>query len=261
VIGDFDWDVDRREGRLDGSEAGSIIAQVPEVGASLDDGDTLKVTVSLGNAMVEIPSDLNGLTLEQAQARLQSVGLELGQATEENNEALAPGLVIGIDEPISQKPRGEDVSIRLSLGASARVVPGSVIGLNVEEAIGLLFGLRLQPIEEPVFDPAAAEGTVLGSDPAPGETVPADSAVTLFVSAGPEPVEVPDVTGLALDEAIDLIEALGLVFVNTEGTPGEPAIGTDPAAGDVVDFGTEVLIILDDPPDDDEEEEEEADEG
>ena len=258
VIGDYDWNVERREDRLDGSTAGTIIRQVPDVGARLDEGDTIKVTVSLGNAMVEIPSDLDGLTVEQAATRLVSVGLELGSTSEVNNESLAAGLVIGIDEPTTQKPRGEPVSLRVSLGPQARVVPESVIGMNVEEAIGVLAGLRLIPIEEPVFDPAAAEGTVLGVDPASGETVEADSGVTLFVSAGPEPVEVPDITGLSLEDSIDLIESVGLVFVNTEGTPGEPAIGTDPPIGEVVDVGTEVLIILDEPAED---EEEEGDEG
>ena len=204
--------------------------------------------------MVEIPNDMTGLTVEQAESRLASVGLELGGLSHENNESLEPGLVIGIDEPITQKPRGEQVAIRLSLGPLARTVPETVIGMSTAEATGLLSGLRLQAVPEPVFDPSAAEGTVLGTIPGPGEVIAADSQVVLQVSAGPEPVEIPDVTDLTLDAAIDLIEELGLIFVNTEGTPGEPAIGTNPPTGQVVDVGTEVVIILDEP---DEEEAEE----
>lgn len=250
LVGDFDWEIELLEGRLDGSSAGAIIAQRPDPGSTLDEGGVLEVTVSLGNAMVEIPSDLIGLTVAQAEARLGSVGLALGSIVQENNETLASGLVIGIDEPTTQKPSGRTVSLRVSLGPEARVVPEALIGMEVAEAVELLSGLRLQAVQEPVFDPAAAEGTVLGADPLVGVEVQADSVITLFISAGPEPVEMPDVTDLALDEAIDLIESLGLIFVNTEGTPGEPAIGTEPPAGEVVDVGTEVVIILDEPEED-----------
>jgi serine/threonine-protein kinase len=249
AIAGHGWQVNRLETRMNGSVAGQIVSQNPEGGTALDKGDVFTVTVSLGNEMVEIPSDIVGLTVDQAASRLGSVGLVLGALTEENNEGLEAGLVIGLAEPTTQKPAGETVSLRVSLGPTARVVPETVIGMNIAEATEVLTGLRLQAVEEPVYDPAAAVGTVLGSEPAPGEAVDADSQVTLLVSAGPEPVEMPDVEGLALDEAIDAIEALGLVFIDSEGTPGELAIGTDPPAGEIVDVGTEVVIILDEPSD------------
>ena len=85
--------------------------------------------------------------------------------------------------------------------------------------------------------------------------VSADSAVTLFVSAGPEPVDMPDIVGLQLDEAVDVIEALGLIFIDTTGTPGEEVIGSLPPIGAEVDVGTEVTIILNDPVEEDEEDE------
>lgn len=208
IAADRGWDIERLEDRVDGADVGSIVAQSPEPGSRLDGGERLAVTVSLGNAMVEIPSDVVGLTVEQAASRLGTVGLLVGQLSEENNENLGSGLVIGLDEPTTQMPSGQAVNLRVSSGAEDRVVPGDVIGMTIGDATSLLVGLRLQAVEEPAFSADVELGTVLASNPPAGEVVPADSVVTLLVSAGPEPVEMPDIVGLQLDEAIDVIEEL-----------------------------------------------------
>lgn len=253
VAAGSDWDIERLETRINGTTKGAVVSQVPEAGTELDAGETLVVTVSLGGEMVEIPNDLLGLTLQQAQERLAVSSLFVGTVTEENSESLDAGLVVGIDEPTRQKPQGEAVSLRVSIGAEARIVPESVIGTTIADATAVLAGLRLQAIEEQVYDPSAEAGTVLGAVPSPGQTVPADSQVTLLVSAGPEPVVMPDVTDLALADAVDIIESFGLIFVDTVGTPGEPVIGTIPSAGEIVDVGAEVTIVLDEVSEEDEE--------
>ena len=249
------WEIIRLEDRVDGTVVGSVILQDPGPGEPIESDDRLTVTVSLGNEMVEIPSDIVGLTVDQAASRLGTVGLVVGRVTEEENEALAAGLVIGLDEPTTQMPTGQGVDLRVSAGPEDRIVPPDVVGLNIGDATSLLVGLRLQAFEEPTFDPDVEVGTVLASFPPGGEVVPADSAVTLFVSAGPEPVDMPDIVGLQLDEAVDAIEALGLIFIDTTGTPGEEVIGSLPPIGAEVDVGTEVTIILNDPVEEDEEDE------
>ena len=247
------WEIERLETRLNGSEFGSIVAQDPAAGAELDEGETLTVTVSLGSEMVEIPNDLSGLTMEQARDRLSVANLVLGAVTEENSETVDTGLVIDIDEPTRQKPAGESVALRVSAGPEARLVP-DVIGTTVGDATAVLVALRLQAVEQLVFDPFAEAGTVLASVPGVGEFVEADSQVILQVSAGPEPVIIPDVTDLSLADAVDIIESFGLIFADTQGTPGEPVIGTIPEIGQTVDVGSEITIVLDEPSEDDEEE-------
>lgn len=254
LVAEGEWELRRLETRINGSTEGAVVSQDPEAGTELDPGETVTVTVSLGGEMVEIPNDLLGLTLQQAQDRLAISSLFVGTVTEENSESLDAGLVVGIDEPTRQKPQGEAVALRVSVGPEARIVPDAIIGTTIADATAVLAGLRLQAIEEQVYDPAAEPGTVLGAVPSPGQTVPADSQVTLLVSAGPEPVVMPDVTDLALADAVDIIESFGLIFVDTQGTPGEPVIGTIPPAGEIVDVDSEVTIVLDDPPEDGEEE-------
>jgi serine/threonine-protein kinase len=251
-LGERDWDLTRLEARVDGTVVGSVLSQEPSPGDEVDPAQGLTVTVSLGNQMVEIPSDIIGLTVEQAESRLGTVGLVLGRLSQESSEALAAGLVVGLDEPTAQMPTGEGVDLRVSAGPDDRIVPRQVVGLTIGDATSLLVGLRLQAVEEPTFDPEAAVGTVLASIPPAGQVVPADSAVTLIVSAGPEPVEMPDIIGLQLDEAIDVINELGLIFIDTTGTPGERVIGSVPPIGAVVDVGAEVTIILNEQVDEDE---------
>lgn len=249
AVRDYKWEVVKLENRQDGTVAGQIIDQSPGPGTELAEGEPLAVTVSLGNKMVEIPSDLTGLTLEQAQLRLGEVGLLVGEVAPETSEAVGEGLVIGISEPTTQKPTGDTVSLRISLGPQDRVVPETIVGIPIAEATEILAGLRLGVQQEQAYDDNAAPGIVLSVNPPAGSPVPADTAVTLFISAGPPPVPIPDVTGLSLEEAVDAITALGLVFADTEGTPGEPAIGTEPPAGEIADVGSEVVIILGDPDD------------
>ncbi len=246
------WNLERREARREGSSPGEILAQDPEPGSELDADSPIALTVSLGGEMVEIPGDLAGLTAEQAQDRLNIVGLNVGQVSQVNSETLPAGLVVSIDEPTTQKAVGETVALRVSLGPVARVVPDGLIGRPIGEVTADLVGLRIGVVEEQVYDPVAPIGVVTAITPASGTPVQADTTITAQVSQGPEPVEIPDVDGLTLGESRELLEALGLVFIDSEGTPGEPAIGTVPAAGEIVDVGTEFVVVLGEPSDDDE---------
>jgi serine/threonine-protein kinase len=246
------WVLERLESRVEGAEVGTVIAQFPDAGTELADGESVSVTVSLGAPMIEIPGDVIGLSTDQAASRLAAAGLAIGQITQEPNEGLDSGLVIGFDEPTTQKPIGEGVNLRVSSGPEDRILPGNLVGLSIAEATTVLVDLRLQAVEESSYSPDVPLGTVLDIFPAAGESVAANSSVILIVSAGPAPVEMPDIVGLPLDEAVDIIEELGLVFVDTTGTPGENAIGSLPPIGAMADVGTEVTIILDDPAEEDE---------
>lgn len=257
IVAERGWSIDRVETRSEGTVPGTILAQDPEPLTEMAPGGVLTVTVSLGNPMVEIPAGLAGLTVEQAQAQLNAAGLDVGALVQENNESLSAGLVVGVDEATLQKAEGETVRLRVSLGPQPREVPAELVGLTLAEATEKLAGLRLGLVEEQTYHPTAAIGVVVAVDPPGGTVVDADSRVTVTTSAGPEPVEVPDVTDLTLAEARALIESIGLVFLDSEGTPGNPAIGTKPPAGEVHDVGTEVIVILGEDESDDEDDESE----
>ena len=108
----------------------------------------------------------------------------------------------------------------------------SMVGRSVDEAVSILsaHGLAAEVVTRPM--PDIAKGLVFDQQPPPGP-VPAGSTVILVVSSGPDelqPVDLPDLTGLERDQAVDAVRALGL----------EPSISeyggeTDEPEGIVVD--------------------------
>lgn len=251
TIVDQDWQVEQLEIRRDGTVAGEVVGQDPPAGTRLGVDQVVTLTVSLGGELIEIPPDLPGLSLEQAQERLRLVNLVVGTVTQQSHESVESGLVIAVDEPTRQKAANTAVALLVSTGPEDRVVP-DVVGSPVADATVTLAGQRLQAVEQPEFDAEVEPGIVLRTNPPAGTTVEADAQVILEVSAGPEPVEIPDLSGLGLAEATAALDELGLIFADTEGVPGEPVIATIPPAGETVDVGTEVTVVLDDPDGDEE---------
>ena len=105
-----------------------------------------------------------------------------------------------------------------------------------------------------VDDPAPA-GQVLSADPPVGAEVDPGSTITLRVSQGKITIE--NFTGLAEQEAIDLIEAAGLkarVRYRDTGNSGDNGMIVDqsPSAGSTLAPGSTVTIWVgktEDPPD------------
>lgn len=85
----------------------------------------------------------------------------------------------------------------------------AVIGLDAAEARNLLADFSVVEVDE--ADETAAVGTVVRTDPAAGARIDEGSTVTIYVSTGPAPRVLPELTGLNLDEARAKLEALGLV--------------------------------------------------
>ena len=96
--------------------------------------------------------------------------------------------------------------------------------------------------------PTAPRGTVVWQDPAPGTILPQRSVVLLVPSAGPQPVPVPDVIGLALPYAAKVLAAAGLKVgeVDTVASDPEPniVVATRPPVGGARDPGGAVDIVV-----------------
>ena len=89
------------------------------------------------------------------------------------------------------------------------------------------------------------EGSIIYQDPTGGENVEPGSAVDVTVSLGPELVEVPEVYGVTLAEAQQLVGNAGLnstVLEVESQEAGGSALSTDPPAGTLLDPETTVTI-------------------
>jgi len=101
---------------------------------------------------------------------------------------------------------------------------------------------------EYVSHPEAPSGQIVWQDPPPGVAVPEGARVSLSVSRGPRPIQVPDVTGYAREIAIHLIEAAGLTVarVDTGLAPADRGVvvRTNPTAGRSLNPGSGVGLFV-----------------
>lgn len=166
-------------------------------------------------SMVEIPS-VSEMSLEEAQATLAELKLE--SVTDEEYSDTVPENHIISTQPTAGERVGKESTIKLivSLGVEHVQVPPLPSGerATMEETLKKA-RLTLGEVSEDWSDDVAA-GQIISVSPAIGEFVPHDSKVDVVLSKGPEPVEIPDLTGLTLAEAQAKLDALGLKYTSSE---------------------------------------------
>ncbi|MCX8007580.1 MAG: PASTA domain-containing protein [Coriobacteriia bacterium] len=131
--------------------------------------------------------------------------------------------------------------------SSAVVVP-AVVGLREPDAVNSLqkAGLVAENAGT-LFSNDVPRGAVISQDPSAGSTARRGAVVRIVVSAGAETISMPDVIGLAADDAMRQLQALGLV-VSTQVVESQLASGTVlesfPAPGAEVRSGTPVRLSI-----------------
>ncbi|MEU1212427.1 Stk1 family PASTA domain-containing Ser/Thr kinase [Streptomyces sp. NPDC005791] len=193
-----------------------------------------------------VPS-LLGQTQGAAEKRLTDEGLDLKGVERAYSDTVKRGTVISSDPGSGERIRGNDaVKLVISRGPEIVKVP-DVEGLSLGDArrelkeTGLAPGMVTREFSEDI-----ARGEVIRTDPDMGTERRPDSAVALVVSKG-SPVDVPDVTGLGVEEATAELVESGLEAkvlperVNSPEAQGEvarqtPGSGAEAAEGDTVEL-------------------------
>lgn len=109
-------------------------------------------------------------------------------------------------------------------------------------------GLDVKRVKHAYSD-TVKRGTVISTDPGVGERIRDNDSVTLTVSDGPQTVKVPDLKGLALFKAREVLKGDGLAagMVTREFSQDVLngfVIGTDPAAGTERHSGSAIAIVV-----------------
>jgi serine/threonine-protein kinase len=243
AIGGFGWRIRQDEEHRAGTEAGVVIGTDPEPGSSLREGSTLTLIVSLGPPMVDLPpaENIAGLSEDEARSVLGAPGLELqAEFVPTESDDVDEGEVIGYaDGTDEQVPSGSTVQVEVSTGPAGPEVP-DMEGWDFDDARDALRDLDLdvevQTEENDDFD----TGKVIRSEPGFGESVEEGGTVTLVVSQGDGPVEVPDVSQQRVDDAREAIEGAGLEVGDIRGPEDGTVFTTTPLPGSEVDPGQSV---------------------
>ena len=246
----------------------ALVAVLALIGAALPrdlDGPVLGVLGgvaegsqrALGVGEGEVPRVV-GLTEGEARERLAEEGF--GVAVERRSSAERDeGRVL--EQSVSagkEARRGSRVALAVGDGQTTVEAP-DLVGMRPPEAeeelqrAGLKLGERRESPSEDV-----PEGEVAAQEPATGEEAKRGAEVDLTVSSGPpgsgeaDRVEIPDVSGLGVEEAKELLRRKGYEVAGTRREPSsEPegaVIATDPPTGEAVAPGTPVILMLSDGP-------------
>jgi serine/threonine-protein kinase len=139
------------------------------------------------------------------------------------------------------------VTLYVSKGQNQVTVP-KLTGTMVDDASTTLTGLKLTPAQTD-SDSLQPKGTVIDQSPVAGSVLPPGGTVTLTVSTGPKPVEVPDVRGQDQGMAVENLKSHGLTIghISTQSSmtvASGTVISTDPAANTQSTEGTAVDMII-----------------
>lgn len=164
--------------------------------------------------LFEVP-DLRGLALATARERLAGSRLELGAIDSLQHPSVPESLILGQSPLPGQIARaGSPVRLTVSLGPQRRAVP-DVVRLDADRArivlqtSGFLVSTDTTESELP-------RGRVAEVSPRPDSVVALPARVTIWVSTGPPVITMPLVLGMEEQEALTLLDSLGLVVADIE---------------------------------------------
>jgi serine/threonine protein kinase/beta-lactam-binding protein with PASTA domain len=225
--------------------AGSIIATDPPAGAGIRPGGTVAATVSLGPERYAVP-DVQGATPAEATEAIVSAGLATGGRVEVFNDSVPVGQVASTDPAIGDLvPPDTTIDLLLSTGPEPVEIE-DVTGRKQAVAVKRLEEAGLQVTATEEFSESVADGRVMSVSPRPGTVVDSGSTVSLVVSKGPPPVEVPNLIDLRRKAAVEALERLGLRAQIDDGefTRLNRVFDQSPSPGELVPRGSTVTLRI-----------------
>jgi serine/threonine-protein kinase len=222
--------------------AGRVIGQVPPPGSFLNDSGTVRLIVSRGPPPVAIP-EVAGKSQDEATLILAGAGFAV-DAKRAHDENVRAGVTIRTD-PAANESQAPETTITLivSDGPAPVAVP-DVAGRPYDAAAAALQAKRFGVARADDFSETVAAGAVIGTDPSSGQLAPRDSQVVVHVSKGPQPIPVPQVVGVSVEQASQALQANGLVADVQNFAPGRTVKSQSPAPGTPVNRGTNVTLVL-----------------
>jgi beta-lactam-binding protein with PASTA domain/predicted Ser/Thr protein kinase len=167
---------------------GTVVAQQPAAGESIEQGQSVNVTVSSGKEQATVPQLIALTTVEDARIALQDANLVLGSIKEKNSQQPA-GYVLNQDPPEgTQVDAGSPVNITVSSGlVKVPKVTGSTEAQARSDLAQVGFDVQVVDIE----DGTVPAGSVLAQSPQAGELLARGSIVTITVARTPPPQPTP----------------------------------------------------------------------
>jgi len=198
--------------------AGSVIRTQPPSNTIINPDSLVTIIVSVGPEAFPIPYVLD-IETERAIYVVEESGFTLGQLLEVNDENIPRGFVIS-QNPVAGTKMSPGTTVDLVVSKGPSLIEISDLSRkSPEDAIQILetLGFEYELIEE--YSEDVEIGLVSGTIPEAGEIVTPDELIKVIVSLGIK-IEVPEVEGLGYEDAINILEELGLVVTVSGDTNG-----------------------------------------
>jgi serine/threonine-protein kinase len=163
---------------------GKVIRTDPGAGVIASKGDSVTVFVSSGAKAVQVPADVAGKSIDDAQKELQGLGFKMGQITQQDSPTVPANVVIATTPAMgSQAHEGDTINFVVSNG---QVTLPDLTGQSVKQATAALQDPKLALVPDPEPDPSCKTQTgapVNHQDQAPGP-VPQGSTIKFTYCTG-----------------------------------------------------------------------------
>ncbi|MDE0393944.1 MAG: PASTA domain-containing protein [Gammaproteobacteria bacterium] len=196
---------------------------------------------------VAVP-DLSGMVAEEALEVLAAAGLQEGAVDSISHPETPPGRILGQSPlPGQLALPGAALTLTYSLGPERRPVP-DVTDLGVVQATALLEASGFQVAFDSV-ESAVRAGRIASTFPEGGVMLPIPASILVSVSLGPPLIAMPALAGLAEEEALVLLDSLGLTVGEVEtrfrfGFNQGEVLEHFPPPDSLVAEGTEVRLVI-----------------
>jgi serine/threonine-protein kinase len=193
---------------------GDVVSTVPAMGSQVAKGASVTLIVSNGPHMITVPSVTGGM-LAAAQSGLRHAGLVPGTASNETSATIPAGIVISTTPAAGVSwPQSKPVGIAVSAGPP---VPNFVGQQNtVAEQWAQQNGVSLNEVAD--TKSSQPQGTITQQSPAPGGPFTRGEVITISISNGPANVGIPNLDGMSVNQATQILQQLGFqVNVNQIG--------------------------------------------
>ncbi len=192
---------------------------------------------------MEVPN-LSGLSKEDAKSKLLDAGFKVGDVLEKESGTPQGTVISQLPSENSLAEPGAEVDLIISRIFSVKVP--ELVRLELEAAKELIKKSRLKLGTVKEETSGEKPGLVLAQSLSPGSEVNIDSAIALTVST--EPLEVPNLLGLELESAMQVIEKskLQLGGIKEQLSKGKPGIvlGQSLKPGMEVEENSKLVLIV-----------------